>query len=124
MRILDPGHRYELDILDKTYDLIAVLQFVKREGEEYPGNIGHYPGTTTQEVLRALIDRTKYVDQQQHWSANDFVIDYLRRALYELELRAAYAAGKGLNIFHVDMIETLPTCSTCGHIWCDGSRHE
>lgn len=38
--------------------------FVKREGEHFPGNVGHYPGTTMQEVLRVLIDRAKYVNSQ------------------------------------------------------------
>src|SRR5258707_13345918 len=43
---------------------MQTLQFVKREGEGYPGNIGHHEGTTMQEVLRVLIDRAKYINGQ------------------------------------------------------------
>lgn len=55
MKVIDPGHVYDLRSLDG--EQLNRLVFVKREGPSYPGNVGHYPGTTMQEVLRALIDR-------------------------------------------------------------------
>jgi hypothetical protein len=59
MKVLEAGHKYELLSLDGGEP--QILTFVKREGEGYPGNVGHHPGTTLQEVLRAEIDRGMYV---------------------------------------------------------------
>ena len=54
MEIIDPGHCYKPD----TYDgyITETIVFMKREGVNYPFNIGHYAGTNCQEVLRILID--------------------------------------------------------------------
>jgi len=132
MRVIDPGHRYVLHELDSAqpdnlgpHSLTAELRFVKREGEGYPGNVGHYCGTTTQEVLRALIDRTQYVDGQIHDDRNDEVLYHLRSAIFYLEARAADRHGR-LEEFNakipiqLPVIETLPTCEKCNHIGCGG----
>jgi len=130
MRVVDPGHRYVLHELDSAqpdnlgpHSLTAELRFVKREGEGYPGNVGHYCGTTTQEVLRALIDRIQYVNGQIPDDRNDDVLYHLRCAIYQLEARAAerhkrFAAF--LAKVSIDAIETLPTCEKCNHIGCRG----
>lgn len=49
MRVLDPGHLYALDSLDKSEDdKSQLLRFVKRIGDKFPGNIAPpYAGTTT-----------------------------------------------------------------------------
>lgn len=122
MRVLDPGHSYELEQLD-TGKLLQLLHFVKREGEKYPGNVGSHGGVTTQEVLRVLINRTRYVNNQIYFIENEWVIDNLQWSLYYLENRAAAASGFEMKGFDVGKIETYPTCSTCGHIWCNGERH-
>lgn len=125
MIVIDPGHVYKLNSLDgpmSSGGKLDILQFVKREGKGYPGNIGHYPGTTTQEVLRVLIDRIKYVDNQIPDSRNRNVLINLREAIYHLELRAA--ARHGRELIRIDRpIEEMPVCSKCGHIGCDGSCH-
>lgn len=131
MKESDPGHIYRLDMLDRpdylnqlSYDDKVTLTFVKREGEHYPGNKGKYPGTTTQEVLRALIKRTLYVNNQIPSEHNLIVIKLLRDCLLELEVRAYKLSG--LTGWHGedDFIEDWPTCPTCGHLqaWCRG-RH-
>ena len=61
-RVIDPGHVYDLRRLDGPG--VERLTFVKREGPRYPGNVGKHPGTTMQEVIRALIDRAEYVNAQ------------------------------------------------------------
>lgn len=92
MREIDPGHVYHLDHLDydiSDYHRVESLRFVKREGSGYPGNIGHHAGTTTQEVMRVLIARLKYVDNQiPHWS-NKLCIQLLRQCILYLEMRAS-----------------------------------
>lgn len=132
MKVLDPGHRYALDQLDTDKypkpSEHCILRFVKRIGDKFPGNEPPgYEGTTTQEVIRALIDRTIYVDQQIPHSQNTDVLIHLRRALRCLEQRAALERGDHSaervirELPPWSMIEKMQTCETCGHVLC--SRH-
>ena len=126
MKVLDPGHMYRLRWLDGGS--FGILRFVKRSGDGYPGNIGSYPGTTTQEVLRALIDRTQYVDNQIPDERNKDVLYHLRSAIFYLESRAAERHGR-LEEFNrtipiqLPVIENMPTCDKCNHIGCQGDCH-
>jgi len=122
MRTIDPGHHYHLRSLDGEEGAYETLQFVKREGEGYPGNVGTNVGTTTQEVLRALIDRCNYVNNQIPCLENVLVNQYLRLSIYALESRAALRHGRELKLTDQELaaIESLPTCSKCNHIGCEG----
>lgn len=127
MKVLDPGHQYYLDVLDSMGPGM-VLTFVKREGENYPGNSGRHPGTTIQEVLRALIDRVKYLDNQIPHVRNSDTLRSLRRAIFDLEVRAAERHNR-LHSFNrlvfnsILDIETIPVCQKCLHIGCEGDCH-
>jgi len=91
MKIIEPGHIYELDWLGepnvlqkKLYMGLGAakrLYFVNREDKPHPG-------TQTQEVLRALIDRTMHCDNCLRWPGNDGIIYHLRMALVLHEIRA------------------------------------
>ena len=121
MKILDPGHDYELDVLDGDFKI--QLTFVKRVGKRYPGNATSYPGTNLQEVLRALIDRCQYVNRQiPCWETNR-TTGLLRKALHQLESRAARIHGRKLLDVDKTIIEKMPTCKKCGHIGCKGGCH-
>lgn len=74
MRIIYPGHTYVLAQLDGAQN--QTLQFVQRAPYHEP-----LEGTTIQEVLRVLIDRVKFLDQEVHWDGNEKVILHLRTAL-------------------------------------------
>ena len=115
MITLDEGHWYSLESLDGN--MPQQLVFVKRQGDKFPGNTSSYPGTTSQEVLRALINRTKYVETQQHSFYNLIVLDSLRHALSALETRAIEIKGIEFPI-RTDNIEDWPTCKHCGHVAC------
>jgi len=121
MEVLDPGHHYTLKHIDG--DSVEYLRFVKREGPGYPGNEGHYAGTNLQEVLRVLIDRIKYLDNQIPDQINADIIENLRFALEDLETRAAQRHGYDLKqlwrLIDTQDAETLPTCNHCGHILCE-----
>lgn len=124
MEVIDPGHVYTLRCLDdQGLEPALMLRFVKREGPGYPGNVGHHGGTTTQEVLRALIDRTKYVDNQIHDDRNDELLFHLRSGIFALEMRAAARHGRVLFVHDIGNIEDAPYCEKCGHIGCDGRCH-
>ncbi len=130
MEVVDPGHIYILDYLDVNFDgrrhksFEDTLTFVKREGDKYPGNVGHHPGTITQEVLRALIDRTKYVNKQLPCAENEYVLHSLRTAILFLEQRAHRMRGKELLYIGPGDIEDIPTCDICGHILCEEKHDE
>lgn len=81
MKVLDPGHDYLLDSLDGEYNQSVI--FVKR----FRG-IGNHPGTTNQELLRVLIDRVKFLDDEKPWALNEEIINHLRMALVLHEARA------------------------------------
>lgn len=119
VRVLDPGHRYELDHLDDEPGNHGELIFVKRctPPEKYPGNVGAYPGTTSQEVLRALLDRARYVTNQFPNPETTAAIGLLEAALYLFEARARRLRG-GVLAGTPESVAVEGTCSTCGHVQC------
>lgn len=84
MRVVDDGHIYDLKELEGGWQRIT---FIKRSS----GSIQYdeeWPGLQTQEVLRALIDRTKYLYAVRPCDETADAIHFLRMALYSYELRA------------------------------------
>jgi len=118
VRVIDPGHTYQLDGLDGGTP--QTIRFVKRcdPPAKYPGNVGSYPGTTIQEVLRVLIDRTQYVGRQRPCEETVHAIDAMREAIRLLEERAARRHGRALGPMPTQP-ELESTCPACGHIRCE-----
>lgn len=88
MKVLDPGHIYELSYLDETAQEIEFeyenkLVFVKRFRDS-----DNHPGTTNQEVLRVLIDRVQFLHKEKPWEGNAKILHHLRMALILHETRA------------------------------------
>lgn len=125
MRVIDPGHCYGLLELDAEQGseliLERILVFVKREGEGYPGNVGHHSGTTLQEVLRACFDRLAYLDGQIPDERNSQCQHHIAQAIHLLECRAADRHGRQ----HPTVIEAVAgkLCPKCGHVQCSGICH-
>lgn len=118
MFVRDPGHDYVLASLDG--DAPQRLTFVKREGPGFPGNVGSHPGTTTQEVLRALIDRAKYVNGQVPCAETEAAEALMQSALFLLELRAARRHARIPAAFAtLDEAINGAACPRCGHVGCD-----
>lgn len=118
MKVHDPGHWYELDVFDDAGDgHRSFLRFMKRVGAGYPHNKEPtYPGTNCQEVIRALIDRVKYLHMQIPHPQNGAILDGLRAALTAFEVRAAERHGR--DFAPTVTIENEPSCPRCGHIGC------
>jgi hypothetical protein len=125
MKVIDPGHEYELKTLDVPENTISdplLIAFVKRTGDNYPGNIEPaHSGTTSQEVMRMLIERAKYVNHQKPHEANELIIKHLRDCIWMLEERAAQQHNRKLPERHTVRyaIEYIETCPQCGHIYCE-----
>ncbi|HTH92940.1 MAG TPA: hypothetical protein VL576_00450 [Candidatus Paceibacterota bacterium] len=85
MKTIDPGHIYELRQLGD--DNTQTMTFIKRSG----GAVQYekeWPGLQTQEVLRALIDRTKYLYEVLPCKETEEALRHLRMALFWYEARA------------------------------------
>lgn len=127
MKVLDPGHQYLLFELDtdsiKPNRSMSQLHFVKREGPNYPGNAGHYPGTTLQEVLRACCDRLRYVNHQLPDKNTRKALGLLRLAILCLERRAAKRHGRNGSHLTLDEAEWGRCCPKCNHVGCEGGCH-
>lgn len=121
MHVIDPGHDYILEALDGGEP--QRLTFVKREGANYPGNVGTHPGLLTQEVMRALLDRCIYMNNQGSCAETDIIIANLRTAIMMFEVRAARCRGATVELAHASDLDSAPTCPKCGHIQCDFTRH-
>lgn len=93
MKIIDPGHIYELQELGGG---IQTVTFIKRSG----GAVRYdkeWSGLQTQEVLRALIDRTKYLHSILPCKETECAEKHLRLALFEYEKRAYRRKQEGVN---------------------------
>ena len=117
MEIIDLGHRFLLQSYDGGEPQLLV--FMKREGKEYPFNVGQHSGTNCQEVIRALIERVKYLQHQVACDENEQIIQHLRESLRLFEDRAAQRRGQTLPRFVIEDFELLPTCHQCGHVACN-----
>jgi hypothetical protein len=116
MRCLDPGHLYELAVLDGG--AVQELRFVKRIGERYAGNEAPgYAGTNCQEVTRALIDRSRYLGGQFWCIETALAILAYRFALWLFELRAAR-----LHRRWPPWRLMGEQCGECGHLVCRHRR--
>jgi hypothetical protein len=116
MIVLDPGHHYEFQSLDGYY--VQQLQFVKRKGEKYPGNLDAYPGTTSQEVLRALCERAFYVNQQLPCWQTKLSRWLMIICIWLYEHRAAKRHGR--RVPSVERALFGGVCKHCGHVGCLG----
>lgn len=83
MKIIDPGHEYELASIDG--ECVQRIRFVKR----FRG-VENHAGTNNQELLRVLIDRVTRLNEEKPWSGNQEIIIHLRMALILHESRALY----------------------------------
>jgi glutathione S-transferase len=127
VKVLDPGHLYALNVLDADsvldgdFEPTGHLRFVKREGPKYPGNTGHYPGTTCQEALKACVDRLAYVNRQEFSDHTFLAGQLIVAAIWHLEMRAANRHGRKAP----EMQEACeaPCCTKCNHVGCQGECH-
>ena len=118
--ILDAGHKYLLKSLDGEYP--QKLQFVKRCDLEnparFPGNTDSYPGATLQSVIRILIDRVNYLQNQINCIENSLINFCLKLCLWLLEFRAARRHGK-FYFKSLKFASESIMCNKCGHTFCN-----
>lgn len=95
MIITEPGHLYLLQHLESPGR--EVLRFIRRSSAAIDYGAGEHPGTNSQEVIRALIDRTIYLDKILGADETLDAVYYLRMALFCYEARALRRKQNKLN---------------------------
>ena len=95
MKVIEPGHVYELPNLEHPGN--QILTFIKRSSKAIDYGDTEHPGTNTQSVCRALIERTFYLDSIIPAPENMNVIYFLRMVIYEYEARAYLRKQQKLN---------------------------
>ena len=113
MRVIDPGHIYEVQNVDG--DGSQRIEFVRRRDDEAVvlDQTSRREGILTQELLRVAIDRTLYLNAEGPCHENIEIIDCLRRALSLYESRAARR-----TVEKHPMIERADVCEVCQHLLC------
>ena len=121
--IIDSGHKYELLTLDgeETQTLTFVKRFNKNDPSRYPGNFNAYPGTTVHSVVRCLLERMRYLQNQIFSVENCGVILALRIILWLMEFRAARRHGN-VYLHGLSFSEKQPLCRICGHTQCGKTK--
>lgn len=103
MKVIDPGHQYSLTTWGNKQPVIittdgdTALTFLKRSTKNLWYGRDTYGGTNTQEVLRACIDRTKYLYSTLPSMETADALYHLRMALYLYEVRAYRRKREDLN---------------------------
>ncbi len=95
MKCVEAGHIYKLQHLESNGE--EQLTFIKRSSDAIDYGDGEHPGTNTQEVIRALIDRSKYLNDVIPCPETEDAIYHLRMALYCYEVRAWRRKQEKLN---------------------------
>jgi hypothetical protein len=93
MKVLRPGHQYELDNLEPTLPgaVKQILQFIEKDPavEGDPRMVTINDGTTNEEVLAVLIDRLQSLNAKFPCRENAIVITKLEESLMWLNKRTA-----------------------------------
>jgi hypothetical protein len=85
MKILDPGHKYELSNKAK-------ITFIKR----VDGKLIHN-GTTNEELLEVLLDRTEALQAKFPCHENEVAINGMRLALHSFNERTRLRVTQGVE---------------------------
>jgi hypothetical protein len=113
MEVVEAGHVYDVQNVDG--DGTQRLQFVRRRDDEavlLPAD-ERGEGILGQELLRVLIDRTLYLNAEAPCTENVVILESLRTALQQYEIRAARR-----TIEKHPMIERMDVCEECQHALC------
>jgi hypothetical protein len=99
MKVLEPGHVYELSSLDG--ELHQTLTFVNRAltpgAPEHPGTQNQDVLKVTIDVLEALVDRVNQLDHEKPWEGNQRIIKSITDAQRLLRLAILYHETRALE---------------------------
>lgn len=99
MKVLSPGHKYELANFEKQDQPGQLLQFIEKVpvAEGSPELLTVNDGTTNEDVLRMLIDRMQSLQSKFPCRENAIVTTKLEECLMWLEKRTADRKARGVE---------------------------
>lgn len=106
VKILRPGHRYELFNFDKVNEPGQELQFIEKrpyltaDADPKPAMETVNDGTTNEAVLEVLINRLQFLNAKFPCRENAIVITHLETALLFLEKRTRDRQARGVDGQH------------------------
>jgi len=103
MKIITPGHRYELSNFENPIDN-QTLQFIEKRPSPHTSDAPMetvHEGTTSEEVLRVLIDRMNHLQDKFPCRENAVVITHLETALLWLDKRTADRKARDVEGKHL-----------------------
>jgi hypothetical protein len=115
MKVIEPGHVYELAEVDGIGS--QTVRFVRRRDDNarlLSADEGLHPGILGQELLRVLINRTLYLNDEDPCQEDIEIVARLRECLRLYESRAARR-----TIEKMPMPERADACPICHHLLCD-----
>lgn len=102
MKVLDDAHRYELSNFDKPEEPGQQLFFVnKKPAESGDGLVLVHDGTTNEEVLAMLINRTQTLNSKFPCRENALAITKMEEALMWFNKRTAGRKERGVEGKHL-----------------------
>lgn len=101
MKILTPGHKYELSNFENS-ERCQVVQFIEKRAQSLPGSPLETinDGTTNEEVLAVLIDRLKFLGEKLPSRENSIAITNCEQALMWLNKRTADRKARAVEGTH------------------------
>ncbi len=101
MKAIVAGHLYQLDNFEKPFNE-QQLQFIHKQpsAEDSTKLELVADGTTNEEVLRVLIDRTQYLNSKFPCRENSIAITKMEEALMWFEKRTADRQKRGVEGSH------------------------
>lgn len=100
MKILTPGHRYELSRFEVKDAPGQIIQFIEKTPDPFSSDGGLTTvndGTTNEEVLAVLIDRLNFLQAKFPCRENAIAITHIETALLFLNSRTANRKARGVE---------------------------
>jgi hypothetical protein len=99
MKIITPGHRYELENFEHKDTVGQVLQFIEKQyANDSAGTlITRLDGTTNEEVLAMLIDRLKFLGGRLSCRENAIALTHIETALLWLNHRTSERKARNVE---------------------------
>lgn len=104
MKVLEPGHTYDLDNFQHPKgEFNQTLRFIQKvPNPQNPSELVTIQnGTTNEEVLKALINRTEFLNTKFPCRENSIAITKMQEALMWFEKRTADRLARGVEGKHL-----------------------
>ena len=98
MKILIPGHRYQLSNFERN-GTEQTIQFIEKVPKQVDSTelVTVNNGTTNEQVLAVLINRLEYLNDKFPCEENRCALEHLDDALFQLNLRTSKRKVRGVE---------------------------